>query len=57
MNRSEIKDAYEKAEHLAGGIANCAADEVCDNVAVDLGIPSAEVRRVMLDVWSLNGGG
>jgi len=53
----EIIAAYEKAEHLAGGLAEIDPKDVFKDVAGEFDIPPHEVEDIMRDHWAMVGGG
>jgi hypothetical protein len=57
MTDADIVKAYDRIEEQCGGIANISPIYVVDRTAQELGVSVERVRRVMIDHWTMRGGG
>jgi len=52
MDAATIRETFARIETERGGYACTMPDEICEAVAVELGIDPARVREVMIDAWA-----
>ena len=57
MTDADIVKAYDFIEEQCGGIANANPRYVVEQTAQDLDVSVERVRRVMIDHWTMRGGG
>jgi len=57
MTDEDIVKAYDRIEEQCGGIANASPRYVVERTAQELGVSVERVRRVMIDHWTMRGGG
>ena len=57
VDQSKIIETFERIEEDAGGLCNAMPSMTLDKTAIELDLPREEVRSVMIDHWTMNGGG
>jgi len=57
MDRRRIVETYERLEDENGGLANVSPRHILELTAKELGIEVQEARSVMVDHWTMAGGG
>lgn len=57
MDRRQIVETYERLEDENGGLANVSPRHILELTAEELGIEVREARSVMVDHWTMAGGG
>ena len=57
MTDEDIVKAYDRIEEQCGGIANASPRYVVEQTAQELDVSVERVRRVMIDHWTMRGGG
>jgi len=57
MDRKKIIKTFERIEKDGGGIAKMEASLTLSKTAIELDLPRELVRAVMIDYWTMAGGG
>ena len=57
MDRKKIIETFERIEHDAGGLAKIEASVTLSKTASELDLTRELVRSVMIDHWTMAGGG
>ncbi len=57
VDQNKIIETFERIEEEAGGLCNAMPSMTLEKTAIELDLPREEVRSVMIDHWTMNGGG